>query len=92
MELVKKYTPIKLLPVRTLPKNVLYIIKEYSRPLTKPNWRSSKPIITTYQLYLRCRLNIETKFKLYCIIIDNIYKTDWYYMYIFIYLYQYIFI
>jgi hypothetical protein len=70
--------------MRSLPINVLHLIKEYSRPLTKPNWRRSKPIISTYQLYLRCRLNIEKKFKLYCIIIDNIYKTDWYYMYIFI--------
>ncbi len=84
MDQVKKHMLTRSLLMRSLPINVLHLIKEYSRPLTKPNWRRSKPIISTYQLYLRCRLNIEKKFKLYCIIIDNIYKTDWYYMYIFI--------
>jgi hypothetical protein len=76
--------PLRVLPLRVLPLRVLNIIKEYSRPLTRTNWRDSKPIITTYQLYLKCRVNNEYKFKLYCIIIDNIYKTDWYYMYIII--------
>uniref|UniRef100_A0A6C0JIC6 Uncharacterized protein n=1 Tax=viral metagenome TaxID=1070528 RepID=A0A6C0JIC6_9ZZZZ len=89
MDKVKKHMLIRsllihTLPIRTLPHNVLHMIKEYSRPLTKPNWRRSKPIISTYQLYLRCRLNIQSRFKLHCIIINNIYKTDWFYMYIFI--------
>ena len=80
----KKRMPIKSLLMRSLPCNVLHIIKEYSRPLTRPNWRQSKPIISIYQLYLKCRRNIEERFKLHSIIMDNIYKTDWYYMYIFI--------
>jgi len=72
------------MPLCVLPLRVLNIIKEYSRPLTKSNWRQSKPIISTYQLYLTCRINNEYKFKLFCIIIDNIQRTDWYYVYIFI--------
>ena len=69
---------------RVLPVNVLHMIKEYSRPLTKPNWRKSKPIITTYKLYMYL---LPRKFKSYnlCIIIlNNIQQTDWYDMYTFI--------
>ena len=76
--------PLRMLPLRVLPLRVLHIIKEYSRPITRANWRQSKPIISTYQLYLTCRINNEYKFKLFCIIIDNIQRTDWYSAYIFI--------
>ena len=72
------------MPLCVLPLRVLNIIKEYSRPITRSNWRQSKPIILTYQLYLKCRVNNEYKFKLFCIIIDNIQRTNWYYMYMFI--------
>jgi hypothetical protein len=80
VEIVRKKTT----PMRLLPNNVLHIIKEYSRPLSRPNWRQSKPIISIYQLYLKCRRNIEKRFKLYSIIMVNICNTDWYYMYMFI--------
>ena len=72
------------MPLCVLPLRVLNIIKEYSLPLTRSNWRQSKPIISTYQLYLKCKVNNEYKFKLFCIIIDNIQRTDWYYAFIFI--------
>lgn len=84
MSLPLRVLPLRVLPLRVLPVNVLNIIKEYSRPLTRTNWRQSKPIISTYQLYLKCGVNNEYKFKLFCIIMDNIYKTDWYYIYKFI--------
>ncbi len=84
------------MPLCVLPLRVLNIIKEYSRPLTRSNWRDSKPIISTYQLYLNCRQNNEYLFKLFCIIIDNIQRTNWYDAFIFIkhkglsrYYYQY---
>jgi hypothetical protein len=40
------------LPSRALPSRALYLIREYSKPITRPDWRDSKPIITKYQLYL----------------------------------------
>ena len=40
-----------LLPKNLLPKNALLLIKEYSKPLTRADWRNSKPIVTTYKLY-----------------------------------------
>ena len=70
---------------RVLPTRVLHIIKEYSRPLTKPDWRESKPIITTYRLYLQ--ILPPRKFKSYnlcCMIVYNIIQTDWYDIFTFI--------
>jgi hypothetical protein len=43
------------LPSRVLPSRALQIISEYSKPMTRPDWRQSKPIITTYYLYLKTR-------------------------------------
>jgi len=37
---------------RALPSRALLLISEYSKPITRPDWRDSKPIITKYQLYL----------------------------------------
>ena len=37
---------------QALPSRVLLLISEYSKPMTRPDWRKSKPIITKYQLYL----------------------------------------
>ena len=34
-----------------LPSNVLCLIREYSKPMTRPDWRQSKPIFTTFYLY-----------------------------------------
>ncbi len=35
-----------------LPSRALLLIREYSKPFTRPDWRDSKPLITRYQLYL----------------------------------------
>lgn len=40
-----------MLPSRALPCRALCLIREYSRPVTRPDWRQTKPIITTFQLY-----------------------------------------
>ena len=67
-----------------LPIRALQIIRDYSRPMTKSNWRKSKPIISTYRLYtlIRQRRMLSAKFKLHHIIIlNNIEDTDWYYTY-----------
>ena len=47
--------PSRALPNRILPSRALLIISEYSKPMTRPDWRQSKPLITTYYLYLKTR-------------------------------------
>ena len=70
-----------------LPIRALQIIRDYSRPMTKPNWRKSKPIITTYRLYIliRQRRMFNAEYKLhYIMVLNNIENTDWHYTYNFI--------
>jgi hypothetical protein len=70
-----------------LPIRALQIIRDYSRPMTKPNWRKSKPIISTYRLYtlIRQRRMLSAEYKLhYIMVLNNIEKTEWYYTYNFI--------
>jgi hypothetical protein len=75
---------------KVLPSRALLLIREYSKPLTRQNWRESKPLMTTYQIYLYTRpchiqLFIKIKFKyLSKIIFRNIMQTDWYNLYIII--------
>ena len=66
-----------MLPCRSLPCRALLLIREYSRPLTRPDWRQSKPIISTYHLYLEVRnaslyIRDEPKRKVDYIIFRNI--------------------
>ena len=44
--------PSHALPSHALPSHALVLIREYSKPITRPDWRDSKPLITRYQLYL----------------------------------------
>ena len=70
-----------------LPSRALLLIGEYSKPLTRPDWRESIPIISTCHLYLII-LNHNIKYyehltpieKLHNIILFNISYTDWYTM------------
>jgi len=73
----------------TLPSRALQIIREYSRPLTRPDWRKSKPIISTYRLYLIIKYVmyvpiITPKNLLHSMILYNIGETEWYYAYVYI--------
>jgi hypothetical protein len=70
----------------SLPNRALTLISEYSKPITRPNWRKSKPIITPYRLYLHVRnvldLNNFTHYNtLYHIVLCGINGTEWYYAY-----------
>ena len=75
----------RLLPSRALPSRALQLINDYSKPATNPRWRQSKPIITTYQMYLKLKhlFYIEftgenlLQYRVLCKIID----TDWYHAY-----------
>ena len=46
--------------IKLLPINVLLLIKEYSKPVTRPNWRTIR-ILTQYSLYLNIKNDIYTK-------------------------------
>jgi hypothetical protein len=70
--------PCRALPCRALPCRALLLIHDYSRPLTRPDWRHSKPIITTFELYLLSLIGYKYN------ILSNIKNTDWYEMYHFI--------
>jgi hypothetical protein len=66
----------------SLPCRALQLIHEYSRPMTRPDWRHSKPIINTYQLFLNIQYDSFPKYKLlHKIILYNIYNTYWFYAY-----------
>ena len=78
------------LPSRALPSRALQLIHDYSRPICKPNWKQSKPVITTYRLYLHVKYvmctnpTLSSIKRLHLIILTNIMKTDWYHVYTYI--------
>ena len=63
-----------------LPPELVRIISEYSKPCTRPNWRKSKPIISTYKLYMLSRENI-VNFRRHLRLLKNITDTEWFYAY-----------
>jgi hypothetical protein len=73
---------------QVLPYRALSLIREYSKPLTRPDWRESNPIMSTYKIYLYtrpCHINLlrKIKFKYLCkIIFLNIMQTDWHRLYV----------
>ena len=60
-----------------LPTRVLHIINEYSKPITRPDWRTIKKL-SQYRLFLDISHNVYKKRIFY-----NAYKsmesTDWFY-------------
>jgi hypothetical protein len=72
------------LPCPSLPCRALSLIREYSKPLTRPEWRKSNPVISQYKLYSYVSNNTLENFKLKEYLIRRIQKTDWYYIYIYI--------
>ena len=65
-----------------LPNRALLLIHDYSRPMTRPDWRKSTPIITIYKLYQHARSiklyhNTTMQHKLvYYIVLRNIKHTN----------------
>ena len=74
----------RTLPSRTLPSRALSLIHEYSKPLTRADWRNSKPIVTHYQLYLHVKYTTINYKKIKRIVLNNIHQTDWHKMYFYI--------
>jgi len=64
---------------KRLPSCALRLIHEYSKPMTRPDWRNSKPLTTTYQLYNNTLIRNGL---LMAYLLMNIVETDWYYLYI----------
>jgi len=65
-----------------LPLRALLLIRDYSKPMTKHNWRKSNPIITTcylYKIIRKRRINISIYKPIYFMVLNNIEDTDWYY-------------
>jgi hypothetical protein len=79
--------PCRALPCRALPCRALLMIREYSRPLTRADWRNSNPIITPLNLLLElCSKSYEERenrrrMRLINKTIKNIRSTEWYWMY-----------
>jgi hypothetical protein len=78
----------RALPTYTLPSRAVALISEYSKPLTRPEWRKSKPILTIHMLYqelihmLRAYVKNATVIKrLIIMILINIENTEWFWMY-----------
>jgi hypothetical protein len=70
----------------TLPNRALTLIHDYSKPLTKPDWRGSKPIISIYRLYLYIRsknldYSDQSSSDIHLRILWQIQDTDWYFAY-----------
>jgi hypothetical protein len=61
---------------RVLPSNALRLISEYSKPLTRADWRKSKPIINTYALFLSVYSGKNN--LLHYIIYCNIRDREWF--------------
>ena len=62
-----------------LPTRALSLIREYSKPMTKPNWRKSRPLTTPYQMYNNTL--IRTGLLMYNLLM-NLIDTDWYLLHI----------
>ncbi len=60
-----------------MPINVIRIIKEYSKPLTRPDWRTIRNL-TQYRLFLDIKNDICNK-SLYFNAYKSMEKTDWFY-------------
>ena len=63
-----------------LPHRALLLINEYSKPLTRANWRKSNPIVSVRELYLSVYSSwdeVDLHYIIYC----NIKLTYWYDIY-----------
>ena len=75
--------PSRALPLRVLPlpSRALQLISEYSKPVTRADWRYSRPIITVFRLYLNVfsRKNLLQRY-----VLNNIIHSHWFEMYLYI--------
>ena len=72
--------PCRALPCRALPSRAITLIREYSRPLTLPDWRTIQRL-TTFDLYSHVYCHLRTQTPLMQRIYYNILDTQWYNIY-----------
>ena len=72
------------LPSRSLPYHALRLISEYSKPMTRPDWRNSKPIITSFYIYKMVQTTPVFLTPLIYGLYMNIMKTEWYGLFIYV--------
>ena len=66
--------------MKMLPSNALRLIREYSKPVTRPDWRTLRKLaIHDIYVHVYCSLKVQT--PLMELIFLNIEKTTWYKMY-----------
>ena len=70
--------PSHTLPSHTLPSRALLLIRDYSKPLTRPDWRKSKPLFTQFNIYLFSISRNQKWSKLKYNTFILITSTDWY--------------
>lgn len=66
----------------SLPCRATNLISEYSKPITRPDWRKSNPVISQYGLYSYAVNKKKSRLKEY--LLRRIHKTDWYNIYTYI--------
>ena len=71
--------PNLMLPNLMLPNRALLLIRDYSRPMTRPDWRKSKTLVTQHHIYLFAVLRNHKYPQLQFYTFINIIQTDWYY-------------
>ena len=72
----------QMLPYRELPYRALLLINEYSKPLTRPEWRNSKPIVTSFYLYKMVQNTPTFLTPLIYGLYMNLMQTQWYGLYV----------
>jgi hypothetical protein len=68
------------LPYRVLPSRAVTLIHAYSRPLTRPDWRTIQRL-TTFDLYSHVFCHLRPQTSLMKRIYYNILDTKWYNIY-----------
>lgn len=72
--------PFHVDPLPALPYHIQSLIREYSKPLTRPDWRNSKPIVSVADLYRSVYTSWDEN-DLHFVIYRNIKNTFWYAVY-----------
>ena len=72
----------RMLPCSALPCRAVKLIREYSRPVTRPDWRKLRKM-TNYHLF-HCITNDNIPYRLLNIINTNMQTSDWFCMFTFI--------
>ena len=76
--------PSHTLPFHTLPSRALLLIREFSKPRTRGDWRKIKPLVTQFHIYLFAISRNQKWSKLKYNTFILISSTDWYRVFKFI--------